>query len=159
MTSSEEELARRLGERNPALAELKLTKRGGSHVYRLKRTHAASYVGPHVALVGDAAHTTHTMGGQGLNIAIQDSVKLAELAGPVLMDPSATEQSLAAALADYEAVRKPINTATLAQADWASQMAGPGQEAYDFALEFYAQAKADPTFLKSFAQRFGGKDG
>ncbi len=32
-----EELARRLGERHPALADLKLTKRGGSHVYRLKR--------------------------------------------------------------------------------------------------------------------------
>ncbi len=158
MTSSEAELARRLGERHPNLAELKLTKRGGSHVYRLKRTHAASYTGPHVALVGDAAHTTHTMGGQGLNIAIQDSSKLAEIVGPVLKDPDASEDALARALAEYEAIRRPINTATLAQAHWASQMAGPGQEGYEFALDFYAKAAEDPTFLHKFAQRFGGKD-
>jgi len=158
MTSSEAELARRLGERHPNLAELKLTKRGGSHVYRLKRTHAASYTGPHVALVGDAAHTTHTMGGQGLNIAIQDSSKLAEIVGPVLKDPDASENALARALAEYEAIRRPINTATLAQAHWASQMAGPGQEGYEFALDFYAKAAEDPTFLDKFAQRFGGKD-
>jgi 2-polyprenyl-6-methoxyphenol hydroxylase-like FAD-dependent oxidoreductase len=157
MTSSEEDLARRLGERHADLGQLKVTKRGGSHVYRLKRTHAARYVGPGVALVGDAIHTTHTMGGQGLNIAIQDSAKLAELVGPVLQDPGASEEALADALAEYEAVRRPINTATLAQAHWASQMAGPGQEAYEFALDFYAKAKEDPESLHAFAQRFGGK--
>jgi 2-polyprenyl-6-methoxyphenol hydroxylase-like FAD-dependent oxidoreductase len=158
MTSSEAELARRLGERHPNLGGLDVTKRGGSHVYRLKRTHAERYTGPHVALVGDAAHTTHTMGGQGLNIAIQDSVKLAEIVEPVLQDADATEDALASALKEYEEIRRPINTATLKQADWASQMAGPGQEAYEFALDFYAKAAEDPNFLRRFAERFGGKE-
>lgn len=158
MTSSEAELAQRLGKRHPDLAGLDVTKRGGSHVYRLKRTHAESYTGSHVALVGDAAHTTHTMGGQGLNIAIQDSVKLAEIVGPVLRDASATEETLASALSQYEEIRRPINTATLAQAHWASQMAGPGQQGYELALDFYAKAAEDPHFLRRFAERFGGKN-
>ncbi len=157
MTSSEEELARRLGEWHPKLGGLKLTKRGGSHVYRLKRTHVGAYSGPHAGLVGDALHTTHTMGGQGLNMAIQDSAQLALLVGPVLRDPAATEAALNAALADYEAIRRPINTSTLDIAQWASQMAEPGDEGYQFALDFYRQAEADPDFLKNFGARFGGR--
>jgi 2-polyprenyl-6-methoxyphenol hydroxylase-like FAD-dependent oxidoreductase len=157
MTSSEEELARRLGKRHPGLAELKLTKRGGSHVYRLKRSHAAKYFGPHVALVGDAIHTTHTMGGQGLNIAIQDSAKLAELVGPLLQDPNSTEAQLDAALEEYEEIRRPINTNTLAQADWAAKMCGPGEAGYEFARDFYRKAADDPGVMKDFASRFGGK--
>ena len=86
MALSEDELGRRLEQRHSGLGELELNKRGGSHVYRIKRTHAASYSGPRVALTGDAVHTTHPAGGQGLNIAIQDSAKLAELLGPVVLD-------------------------------------------------------------------------
>ena len=157
MTSSEAELTRRLAERHPDLGVFRVTKRGGSHVYRLKRTHAASYIGPHAALVGDAAHTTHTMGGQGLNIAIQDSAKLAELVGPLLRDPGGREDALARALAEYEEVRRPINTATLAQAHWASQMAGPGEEGSDFAVDFFTRAAADPEMLHKFAKGFGGR--
>lgn len=156
MRSSEEELGRRLGERHPNLRGLSISKRGGSHVYRLKRAHAASYVGPRAALVGDAAHTTHTMGGQGLNMAIQDAAKLAQLVGPVLKNPT-TEDRLDAALAEFEQIRRPINTGTLDIAHWMSQMCGPGQEAYEFARDFYDKAAADPGFLREFTARFGGK--
>jgi 2-octaprenyl-6-methoxyphenol hydroxylase len=157
MTSSEEELARRIGERHPKLQGLSITKRGGSHVYRLKRAHAAAYTGPHAALVGDAIHTTHTMGGQGLNMAIQDSARLAELVGPVLRDAAATEEDLARALTEYEAIRRPINTSTLQVAHWASQMCGPGEEAYRFAVDFYRKAKENPNVLKEYTESFGGK--
>jgi len=158
MTSSEEELARRLGERHPALADLKLTKRGGSHVYRLKRSHAATYSGPHAALCGDAAHTIHSMGGQGLNIAIQDSARLAELVGPVLQDSDASEEQLAAALVEYEAIRRPINTEAIERADRASQWARPGQDAYDLAIDFFSQAVDDPNYLHLKRERFGGRE-
>ena len=103
------------------------TSVAGSHVYRIKRQHAASYSGPRAALTGDAVHTTHPAGGQGLNIAIQDSAKLAELVGPVLLDAGASEQAFTDALAEYEAIRRPINTATLQVAHMCSLIAGPGQ--------------------------------
>lgn len=157
MTADEGEIGRRLAARHPSLAALQLTKRGGSHVYRLKRTQAAKYSGPHAGLVGDAIHTTHTMGGQGLNMAIQDSAQLATCIAPVLCDPTATQAQLHAALDDYEAIRRPINTRTLDLAQWAAQMCGPGEEAYRFARDFYSQADRDPEFLKNYVQRFGGR--
>jgi 2-polyprenyl-6-methoxyphenol hydroxylase-like FAD-dependent oxidoreductase len=154
MTSSEEALGKRLTERYAPLSELQLNKRGGSHVYRIKRTHAASYSGPNAALVGDAAHTIHPVGGQGLNIAIQDSAKLAELVGPVLLAGGAT----ADALVEYEAIRRPINTATIQLAHIQSSIAGPGKEAYDRALEFYGKAATDPNFVRDYQSKFGGRE-
>jgi 2-polyprenyl-6-methoxyphenol hydroxylase-like FAD-dependent oxidoreductase len=158
MTSSEAELGRRLEERYAPLHELELNKRGGSHVYRIKRTHAASYSGPRVALAGDAAHTIHPVGGQGLNIAIQDSAKLAELVGPVLQDPGASEETLVGALVEYEVIRRPINTATIELAHQQSRFAGPGQEAYELALDFYSKATTDPDFLRKYQAQFGGRE-
>lgn len=154
MTSSEAELADRLGERHPSLYGLDLTKRGGSHVYRLKRTHAARYSEDGAALAGDAAHTVHSMGGQGLNIAIQDSMKLAELVAPVLRDPTAANTALTHALVEYEAVRRPINAEAITRADEASQQARPGADAFARALAFYRQAAADPTYLSKSDRRF-----
>lgn len=155
MTSSEVELARRLGRRHPLLHGLELTKRGGSHVYRLKRTHAAGYAGPRAALAGDAAHTIHSMGGQGLNIAIQDSVKLAELAGPVLADGGRSEVALQQALDEYEAARRPINAEVIERADSASEHARPGADAFARALHYYRNAVADPGSLRAFSQGSG----
>ncbi len=44
--------------------------------FPLVMRHAKEYVKPHLALVGDAAHTIHPLAGQGLNIAIQDVIHL-----------------------------------------------------------------------------------
>jgi 2-polyprenyl-6-methoxyphenol hydroxylase-like FAD-dependent oxidoreductase len=154
MTSSEGELLRRLEARYAPFRELVLNKRGGSHVYRIKRTHAASYSGPRVALAGDAAHTIHPVGGQGLNIAIQDSAKLAELVGPVLQTGGSPEE----ALVEYEAVRRPINQGVIDLAHYHSRLAGPGQEAYEQSLEFYGKAATDPNFVREFQAQFGGRE-
>ena len=60
------------------------------------------------------------------------------------------------ALAEYEAIRRPINTTTIEIAHFHSELAGPGQEAYERALDFYGRAATDPNFVREFHAQFGG---
>jgi 2-octaprenyl-6-methoxyphenol hydroxylase len=46
--------------------------------YPLSFLHAARYVAPRLALVGEAAHVIHPIAGQGLNLGIRDIAALAE---------------------------------------------------------------------------------
>jgi 2-polyprenyl-6-methoxyphenol hydroxylase-like FAD-dependent oxidoreductase len=157
MALDESDIRDRLQQRFAGLGELEINKRGGSHVYRVKRQHAARYSAARAALTGDATHTLHPVGGQGLNIAIQDSAKLAELLGPVLRDGSSPEQAFTDALAEYEEVRRPINTATIGIAHMGAQIAGPGQDAYRQAVEFYRNAASNPDWVKQYMADFGGR--
>ncbi|MBE9137889.1 FAD-dependent hydroxylase [Nodosilinea sp. LEGE 07088] len=70
------------------MAQLK--QRYGSHMGQLKRLTPPAlfpvqlmqcdrYVQPRLALVGDAAHSCHPVGGQGLNMGIRDAAALAEV--------------------------------------------------------------------------------
>lgn len=47
--------------------------------FPLTMRHVEQYYQPHIALVGDAAHTIHPLAGQGLNIALQDVNFLTQL--------------------------------------------------------------------------------
>ncbi|MBX9587138.1 MAG: UbiH/UbiF/VisC/COQ6 family ubiquinone biosynthesis hydroxylase [Gammaproteobacteria bacterium] len=59
-------------------------------VYPLIMRHAAHYVHPRVALIGDAAHTIHPLAGQGLNLGILDAACLSE----VVMDNFAMKRDI-----------------------------------------------------------------
>ncbi|PZD74174.1 2-octaprenyl-6-methoxyphenol hydroxylase [Acaryochloris thomasi RCC1774] len=52
---------------------------GKRHLFPAKWMHANRYVQPRLALVGDAAHSCHPVGGQGLNLGIRDAATLAQV--------------------------------------------------------------------------------
>jgi len=49
-----------------------------AHRFPLVQRHARHYVQPHLALVGDAAHSIHPLAGQGVNLGLMDAAVLAE---------------------------------------------------------------------------------
>lgn len=97
------ELSRRYG---PQMGQLELL--GKRHTFRVKLSQCDHYIGPRLALVGEAAHTCHPVGGQGLNLGIRDAAALAELiqrsiaAGESLADPV----RLQALLTEYDRWRR-----------------------------------------------------
>lgn len=103
-----------------------LEQRYGSQMGRLKRLTPPAmfpvqlmqcdrYVQPHLALVGDAAHSCHPVGGQGLNMGIRDAAALAE----VLTDAYQQGQNLGniAVLRRYERWRRLENWVILSFTD------------------------------------------
>ncbi len=59
------------------LGACELTSAIGSFPLRLQ--YAQSYVAPHIALLGDAAHVVHPLAGQGLNLGLLDCASLVEV--------------------------------------------------------------------------------
>lgn len=59
------------------LGEIRLA--GARYTYPLNLTLANSFVAPHLALVGDAAHGVHPIAGQGLNAGLRDIAALAQV--------------------------------------------------------------------------------
>ncbi|MBX2865454.1 MAG: FAD-dependent hydroxylase [Leptolyngbyaceae cyanobacterium MAG.088] len=68
------ELRRRYGD---AMGDLQMLKPPMMFPVRLMQSHR--YVKPGIALVGDAAHCCHPVGGQGLNMGIRDAAALAKI--------------------------------------------------------------------------------
>ena len=77
--------------------------------FPLALSHAKAYTAPHLALVGDAAHTVHPLAGQGVNLGFLDAATLAE----VLLDAVAKQKDIGAhaVLRRYERWRKGDNFA------------------------------------------------
>lgn len=68
------ELSQRFG---PQMGQLSLTSQ--RYIFSPRLMQSQYYVSKRLALVGDAAHTCHPVGGQGLNLGIRDVAALAEL--------------------------------------------------------------------------------
>lgn len=56
----------------------KMQKTSERACFPIKGQHAKSYIKPHLALIGDAAHTIHPLAGQGVNLGFADAQCLAE---------------------------------------------------------------------------------
>lgn len=83
--------------------------------YHPQRLHATRYVDPRLALVGDAAHATHPVGGQGVNMGLRDVTALAQL----LLNAAANGQDPGdpQLLNAYQRSRRWDNTAVLLGTD------------------------------------------
>lgn len=75
-----------------------------------------AYVQPRLALVGDAAHSCHPVGGQGLNLGIRDAAALAE----VIQTAQAQGEDIGAVtvLKRYQSWRRTENGVILAMTDF-----------------------------------------
>ena len=109
-TATDAELGEMLTEASGfVLGELEVA--GPRAAFPLIARHAAHYVVPGVALIGDAAHAIHPLAGQGANLGLQDAAELAK----VLAD--AAERGLNPAdrpvLRVYERSRKGANATML----------------------------------------------
>jgi 2-octaprenylphenol hydroxylase len=56
----------------------KILHSGPRASFPIKGQHASHYVKPHLALIGDAAHTIHPLAGQGVNLGFADAQCLAD---------------------------------------------------------------------------------
>ncbi|MER3433182.1 MAG: 2-octaprenyl-6-methoxyphenyl hydroxylase [Leptolyngbya sp. ERB_1_1] len=52
---------------------------GDRYLFPIQLMHSRKYVLPQLALIGDAAHSCHPLGGQGINMGIRDAAALAQV--------------------------------------------------------------------------------
>jgi 2-octaprenyl-6-methoxyphenol hydroxylase len=109
----------------PAFVQ-KLTQRFGAHMGELKLTsrpflfpaklmQAHAYVRPRLALIGDAAHCCHPVGGQGLNLGLRDVAALVDVLTTALQQGQ--DLGDLAVLKRYQRWRRWENGLTLAFTD------------------------------------------
>ncbi|MDT8383696.1 MAG: UbiH/UbiF/VisC/COQ6 family ubiquinone biosynthesis hydroxylase [Gammaproteobacteria bacterium] len=79
--------------------------------FAIRGQHASHYVRPHLALIGDAAHTIHPLAGQGVNLGFADARCLAD----ILLTTHAAQQAIGSLkpLRRYERSRRGDNAVML----------------------------------------------
>jgi 2-polyprenyl-6-methoxyphenol hydroxylase-like FAD-dependent oxidoreductase len=115
-----EEKASRLRRRSPLLAECGVFPKSASF-YQLSRAHAERYTARGAVLIGDAAHVTNPVVGQGMTMAVEDAAALASHVGPALAVGEAGAL-LDPRLAAYERERMPRNAASVRWSHWMSRV-------------------------------------
>lgn len=80
--------------------------------FPLIRRHAKTYVKPHLALVGDAAHTIHPQAGQGVNLGLLDAAALVDALVNARQLSSTKDWSRLSTLRRYERSRRGDNALT-----------------------------------------------
>ncbi len=88
---------------------------GERKLFPLRRRHAACYVKPGVALIGDAAHVIHPLAGQGVNLGLGDVRELADVVTDAIR--KGRNPGDYAVLRRYERARKGPNLAMMTAMD------------------------------------------
>ncbi len=93
----------------------KLTLVGQPSVFPVRLLHSTQYVKPGLALIGDAAHCCHPVGGQGINLGIRDAAALVN----VIQDALTQDKDFAtlSVLKQYERWRMGENLVVLGLTD------------------------------------------
>lgn len=109
------ELKKRYGD---AMGELELI--GDRQVFPVQLMQSDRYVQPRLALIGDAAHCCHPVGGQGLNLGIRDAAAIAQ----VLSDAHQNREDIGelSVLRRYERWRKLENLIILGFTDFLDRL-------------------------------------
>ncbi len=94
----------------------KLTLLNEPMMFPVQLMHSRSYVRPGMALIGDAAHCCHPVGGQGLNMGIRDATALAQVIQ--LAAQKGEDISSLKVLKRYQRWRKTENWFTLSLTDF-----------------------------------------
>jgi len=104
------ELTKRYGDQ---MGKLELL--GDRFIFQVQLMQSDRYVLPRLALIGDAAHNCHPVGGQGLNLGIRDAAALAE----IIQTAQQNRQDIGniSILKKYERWRKKENLAILGFTD------------------------------------------
>ncbi|MTJ49041.1 FAD-dependent hydroxylase [Dolichospermum sp. UHCC 0259] len=104
------ELTKRYGDQ---MGKLELL--GDRFIFQVQLMQSDRYVLPRLALIGDAAHNCHPVGGQGLNLGIRDAAALAE----IIQTAHQNRQDIGniSVLKQYENWRKKENLAILGFTD------------------------------------------
>lgn len=110
-----QELSRRYGDQMGKLALV-----GQPFIFPAQLMHTRRYVGPRLALIGDAAHCCHPVGGQGMNMGIRDAAALAEVLQTG--DRQGRDIGELVLLRRYERWRRWENLATLGFTDFLDRM-------------------------------------
>ncbi len=94
----------------------KLTLLNEPMMFPVQLMHSRQYVRPGIALIGDAAHCCHPVGGQGLNMGIRDATALAQ----VIQQASQKGETISSltVLKRYQRWRKTENWFTLSLTDF-----------------------------------------
>ena len=88
-----------------------ITSCGKRGAFPLRRQHAETYIAPHAALIGDAAHVVHPLAGQGANLGFLDAAALVEVVTEAR--DAGRNFGQARVLRRYERWRRGDNLATL----------------------------------------------
>ncbi|MBV9374132.1 MAG: FAD-dependent monooxygenase [Alphaproteobacteria bacterium] len=99
------------------LTRLRLADPRWTAVFRIHRRKAGQFRQGRVFLLGDAAHIHSPVGGQGMNMGIQDAFNLAWKLSLIVRNIG--DQKL---LDSYEAERKPVDEAVIRQTDRATRL-------------------------------------
>lgn len=110
MQASDTELGQMLSEASDGVLG-RLEVAGPRAAFPLCAQHAAEYIRPGVALIGDAAHAIHPLAGQGANLGLQDAAELSRVIEGALDDGLYPGDR--PVLRRYERARKGVNVTML----------------------------------------------